>query len=142
MASRKVILQRHWKDENQSTGSLLVVDTKTGQPVFLSPCIERGDRNNKRMVSNVPAGLYKLVYEWSPRFKRKLWELKGVPGRSECKIHPANMWNQLNGCIAPGSFLGKVNNDGYYDVLKSTIATALFHAALKGITRTTIEIID
>lgn len=138
---KKVFLQRHWSDKNQSTGTLLVTD-KNGQPVFGSLCIERGDRNNQRNVSNVPAGTYPLVFEYSPRFGRMLWELKGVPNRSECKIHPANRFDQLNGCIALGLKLKDIDKDGYSDVTSSRSTVAAFHQAMKGFTETTITIID
>ena len=141
MKNYKVKLIRLWSDENQSTGILIVLN-ELGQPVYASPCIERGDRNNERNVSRVPAGTYPLVYEYSPKFERKLWELKKVPGRSECKVHPSNYWDQLNGCIAPGLSLADMNKDGYYDVTSSVTATGRFHKALQGMKETTIEIID
>jgi hypothetical protein len=136
--SRKVILQRVWSDENQSTGSLIVLE-ETGQPVYLSPCIERGDRNNQKNVSNIPAGTYPLVYEHSPKFGM-CWEIKEVPNRSECKIHAANFWDQINGCIAPASFLGKLNSDGYYDALSSGDALDRFNKALEGMENEVITI--
>ena len=127
--SKKVILQRVWMDENQSTGSLIVLDDLR-QPIYINPCIERGDRNNEQNVSNVPTGTYPLVWENSPKFGM-VWELKDVPNRSECKIHAANMWNQINGCIAPGTYLGELNDDGYYDTLASGDALKRFHLALE-----------
>tara|TARA_R110000803_G_scaffold56959_2_gene114644 strand:- start:1100 stop:1546 length:447 start_codon:yes stop_codon:yes gene_type:complete len=127
--SKKVILQRVWMDENQSTGSLIVLD-ELRQPIYINPCIERGDRNNEQNVSNVPTGTYPLVWENSPKFGM-VWELKDVPNRSECKIHAANMWNQINGCIAPGTYLGELNDDGYYDTLASVDALKRFHLALE-----------
>ena len=126
---KKVILQRVWMDDNQSTGSLIVLDDFR-QPIYISPCIERGDRNNEQNVSNVPTGTYPLVWESSPKFGM-VWELKDVPNRSECKIHAANMWNQINGCIAPGTYLGEINDDGYYDTLSSGDALKRFHLALE-----------
>ena len=126
---KKVILQRVWMDDNQSTGSLIVLDDLR-QPIYISPCIERGDRNNEQNVSNVPTGTYPLVWENSPKFGM-VWELKDVPNRSECKIHAANMWNQINGCIAPGTYLGEINEDGYYDTLASGDALKRFHLALE-----------
>jgi hypothetical protein len=127
--TKRVVLQRVWMDENQSTGSLIVLD-KFRQPIYISPCIERGDRNNERNVSNVPTGTYPLVWENSPKFGM-VWELKDVPNRSECKIHVANMWDEINGCIAPGTYLGELNSDGYYDTLASGDALKRFHLALK-----------
>ena len=136
---KTVKLIRHWSDHKQSTGTLLVLDQHK-QPIFSCVCIERGDMQNKRKLSRVPDGVFPLVYEYSPRFNKHLWELKEVPNRSECKIHPANFWDELHGCIAPGLSLKELNNDGYYDVIESIKATREFHKALEGITKTTIEI--
>jgi len=139
----KVFLQRHWEDYNQSTGSLYVLDTK-GQPIYVQPCIERGDRNNAQGESNCPPGTYPLVWERSPKYGM-VWELKNVPdGRSELKIHPANYWNQLKGCIAPGEFMARINGDGYYDVGASRKALTRFHNIMKPMQNvgTTITIID
>lgn len=138
---RRVRLPRHWESHNQSTGTLIVVDEKN-QPVFQSVCIERGDRNNAKGVSNVIPGIYPLVLEYSPKFNRMLWEIKNVPNRDECKIHSANFWKQLNGCIAPGLKLKDMDNDGFYDVTNSADTLTEFHKALEGLTETTIEIID
>ena len=140
--SKRVVLQRVWMDENQSTGSLIVLD-KFRQPIYISPCIERGDRNNERNVSNVPTGTYPLVWESSPKFGMA-WELKDVPNRSECKIHAANMWDEINGCIAPGTYLGELNADGYYDTLASGDALKRFHLALADVQEqgTTITIFN
>lgn len=138
---KKVKLQRVWSDYNQSTGMLMVVD-ENDQPIFASLCVERGNRNNQKSVSNVPAGIYPLVLEHSPKFNMDLWELKEVPNRSECKIHASNHWHQLNGCIAPGLKLKDLDKDGYYDVTSSRTTLNLFHEVMLGITKTTIEIID
>lgn len=126
---RTVILQRYKEDLNQSTGTLTVIDQE-GWPLFSAPCIERGDRNNERNVSNVLPGSYPLVLEWSPRFKQNLWELKNTLGRSECKIHASNFWHQLNGCIAPGAYLTDLNKDGYQDVARSRNTLDAFHRSM------------
>lgn len=138
---KRVILPRYWNDKNQSTGGLLVIDNN-GQPIFGSLCLERGDRDNKKNVSRIPAGTYPLVLEYSPKFDMELWEIKQVPNRSECKIHPASFWKNLEGCIAPGINLKDINKDGYYDVTSSVRTTKLFHKALEGLRETTITIID
>ena len=135
----KVILTRFKEDENQATGVLTVLDAN-GWPVFVCPCIERGDRNNQRNISNVPRGIYPLVREWSPRFRTHLFELKNVPNRSECKIHASNFWHQLNGCIAPGAYLKDLDGDKYLDVAASRRTLNDFHRIMKGITSTSIEI--
>lgn len=138
---KKVVLQRYKEDFNQTTGVLLVIDSN-GWPIFACPCIERGDRRNKKGESNVLPGVYDLVLEWSPRFQMNLWELYGTENRSECKIHASNYWHQLNGCIAPGAYLTDLNGDKYMDVAASRQTLARFHKAMEGIERTTIEVID
>jgi len=138
---KKVILQRYKENHNQTTGVLLIVDGN-GWPLYASPCIERGDRNNAVGVSNVLPGTYDLVLEYSPRFERDLWELYGTQGRSECKIHASNYWHQLNGCIAPGNYLKDLNGDNYQDVAQSRLALNNFHRVMGDMKRCKIEIID
>lgn len=133
-------INRYKSDLNQTTGVLTVLSAD-GWPVFVCPCIERGWRDNQRNVSSIPEGVYKIVLEWSPRFQMNLWEIKGVPGRSECKIHASNYWHQLNGCIAPGAYLKDLNNDGYQDVAASRRTLNDFHRVMSGLTETEIMII-
>lgn len=128
-------------DQSQTMGVLIVQDEKC-RPLYVRPCIERGYRDNEQNVSNVPAGLYPIEFEYSPKFQQNLWELKNVPNRSECKIHAANYWFQLNGCISPGMSLSDINEDGYIDVKRSVDALNELHKVMEGITETTIEIID
>jgi len=135
----EIILQRYKYDINQTTGTLTVLD-QNGWPVFTCPCIERGWRNNQKNISSVPPGEYRLVLEWSPRFQMNLWELKGVPGRAECKIHASNYWHQLNGCIAPGAYLKNLNEDKYMDVAASRRALNDFHRVMGSETEATIKI--
>lgn len=137
----KVELQRIVGDTKQTTGTLSVLNDQN-IPIFISVCIERGYRNNQRNISNVPSGIYDLVFEYSPKFKTNLWELKGVPGRSECKIHSSNYWYQLNGCISVGSYLTNLNKDSYLDLAASKRALNDFHRVMSGIDKTTIQIID
>jgi hypothetical protein len=125
----KVILRRNNGDQNQTTG-ILIVEDDNGRLVFVSPCIERGYRDNRKNISNVPAGEYPLILDWSPKFKKYLWELVGVPGRIECKIHSANYWRQLNGCIALGLYLTDFNGDDYQDVGASRKAMKAFHKVM------------
>lgn len=132
-------LYRHWQDANQTFGNMVLFDDD-GKPIFSCSTIERGWRNNEKNVSCVPVGEYDLIWEESPRFNRMLWELYGVNGRSECKIHPANNWYQLNGCIAPGIKLKDIDGDGYIDVTNSGPTLDLLHRATKGQTKMKIII--
>lgn len=135
-----VKLKRLWEDYNQTTGILYVLNSN-GQPIYASSSIERGDRCNEKNVSNIPKGIYPLVFEYSPKFDCFLYEIKNVPNRSECKIHPASYWKNLKGCIALGELNNKdMNNDGYFDLTNSNETVKKFHKAMGGLIETTIEI--
>ena len=56
-------------------------------------------RTLENRTNMVEAGIYDIVYEWSPKFKKNLWELKGVPGRTEIKIHNGRETRHSRGCI-------------------------------------------
>jgi hypothetical protein len=101
---------------------------------FSSVSLERGWQNNKKNISCVPIGFYRLEYEYSNKFKRNLWELKEVPGRSECKFHSANYWRQLNGCISLGTHFKDIDKDNYLDAVNSKRTMDIFHEVLKGYT--------
>lgn len=53
-------------------------------------------------VNCIPCGVYQIVWEWSQKFKQKLWELIGVPNRTEIKFHVGNRTTQTQGCILLG----------------------------------------
>jgi hypothetical protein len=135
----EIKLNRYWQDENQTSGVCTVIDDD-GFPLFSSLSLERGWRNNENNVSCVPVGEYDLVFEYSSRFKMKLWELKGVPGRSEAKFHASNYWYQLEGCIALGLRYKNLNSDNYRDLTNSADTLSAFHVALKDYNRVKLYI--
>jgi len=136
---KTVKIKRYNWDEKQTLGICSVFDSSFN-PLFSAISLERGWLENKRNVSCVPKGRYLVELEYSPRFKTKLWELKNVPNRSECKFHASNYWHQLNGCIALGRRPKDMNKDGYIDVTSSKQTMKDFHNALKGETSVYLEI--
>lgn len=113
-----------------------------GEFVFKSESIERGDNDNQARISCIPSGTYLVVLEYSPRFNKKLWEVKGVVGRSECKFHAANFSRQLNGCIALGTKRADIDSDGLIDVTNSKQTMLQFHASLKGYDNAILNVIN
>jgi hypothetical protein len=124
------IIQRYWSDESQTLGTMTLLDSDLN-PVFTSISLERGWLDNKPNVSSVPEGAYDCLLEYSPRFKKELWELKNVPNRSECKFHASNYWNQLNGCIALGDTAENIGRDFQLDVTNSGDTMETFHRLLR-----------
>lgn len=126
-------IHRFTQDYNQTNGSCSVL--VNNNLAFSCLSLERGWRNNDKGISCIPSGTYEVVLEYSPRFKKNLWEIKGVPNRSECKFHASNFWHQLNGCVALGLRRKDINGDGYPDVTASKQAMAQFNQSLKGFTK-------
>jgi len=50
----------------------------------------------------IPAGRYRVVLSWSPRFQRILPLLQDVPGFSGIRIHPGNSADDTEGCLLVG----------------------------------------
>ena len=78
----EVRIYRFHQDENQTTGGCLILN-ENKEPIFSAISLERGWLDNKPNESCIPVGEYDCVLEYSPRFKKELWELKGVPIRIE-----------------------------------------------------------
>ena len=128
----KLVLVRYKQDTKITRGVLQVVDKETCIAKYHS--LELGWNANRNEISCIPDGTYKLNFEYSPSFERNLWELKGVPNRSETKIHPANLTAQLKGCIAIGN---EVSNVG---ILDSKRAVDDLHTHLKPYEKLGLEI--
>lgn len=138
---RSVVITRDDITKTHSFGMCYVYN-ENKELIFTSYSLERGWRDNENNVSCIPAGEYPLKYEYSNRFKRKLWEIYETGHRKECKFHSANFWFQLNGCIALGDNRADINNDGELDITNSAKTMKLFHEALKGATDVKLNIIN
>jgi hypothetical protein len=80
--------------------------------------VERPWENNRRFVSCIPEGRYKVIWHNSPKFGRTLAVIGGTVSlhqnekfeRYAILFHAANTMDDLNGCIGVGRSLGYVNN--------------------------------
>lgn len=50
----------------------------------------------------IPAGRYRVVVSYSPRFGRPLPELLDVPGFTGIRLHPGNRHTDTEGCVLVG----------------------------------------
>lgn len=128
---KTILINRDDSADEQTLGVCYVKD-ECDNIIFKSESIERGWKDNERRISCIPAGTYKVRLEHSNRFKKDLYEIYGVDGRSECKFHSANYARQLNGCIALGNKRTDIDGDGNKDVTSSRVTMARFHKAMDG----------
>jgi hypothetical protein len=137
---RKIEIQRKIQNSKQTIGICSVYEHQ--RLLFSCLSMERGWHDNQRNISCIPSGEYDVELEYSNKFDKDLWEIKGVKNRSECKFHSANYWYQLNGCIALGQRLMDIDKDGYEDVTASRNTLKSFHLVLQGFTKVKLIIID
>lgn len=126
-------------NQQASLGSLYVLDENSDR-IFKGVSVELGYVDNQNRISCIPVGDFDLVYEWSPAFEMMLWEIYGVPGRSECKFHTANFFWQLNGCIGPGRFEKFIDGDNILDVAYSKDTLERFHKAMEPLKKAKLHV--
>jgi len=125
-----IYIKRNNDTGKQSVGVCVIYDHNMN-PLFSCLALERAWKNNEPNVSCIPLGEYDCVLEHSPSFDKLLWEIYGVDGRTECKFHAANFWNELNGCIGLGTQLLHLGFDNELDLTNSERTMELFHETLR-----------
>ena len=108
-------------------GHLLTDDEKE-----LAHTLELHWENNERGVSCIPAGTYTCRRRFSNHFQREVFEITGVPDRSDVLIHPANFVSELRGCVALGSSFADLNGDGVKDLASSRLTFDAFMRLMAG----------
>ncbi len=130
----EVILTRISGDDKQTLGTLSAVGAD-GKP-FTCKTLELGWKNNAGQVSCIPKGNYPCEYTRSTRMSERdhkdvyTYEVKGVNGRGGIRIHSANYYHDLLGCIALGEAHIDIDHDGKKDVTNSKATIAAFEKAM------------
>lgn len=114
---------RRQNDNGIATTGVLFFETEEGVKTFGS--LELPWKDNERSVSCIPKGTYEVITTYSNRFKKDMWLLKDVEGRSGIRIHSANYSRQLQGCIALGSSVVDMDGDNTLDITDSKKAIRL-----------------
>ena len=76
----------------------------------------------------IPTGIYRIVINYSNRFKRMMPQLLDVPGFGGIRIHAGNTDKDTEGCILVGTMRkkdGVTNSRFACDVLQSEIERAI-----------------
>src|SRR6266496_808896 len=143
---KEVFITRQQSTENETLGSLAFTPEAGG--LFECKTLELPWLENKAGLSCIPIGKYECNYTRSSRLSLEAeknylksygtpsakrinvftYELLNVPGRVGIRIHSANYFFQLLGCIALGSLLKDLNADQQLDVIHSGNTLRAFEA--------------
>lgn len=118
MNPNKVICLRTFGNDKQTLG-VMVITSPTEGVIFSGRTLELPDKKNANNVSCILPGKYLCKYTMSPSFGIKTYEITSVPGRAGVRIHSANYYSQLRGCISLGDSHKDINADGQLDTIHS-----------------------
>lgn len=93
-------VERKWPKATYTVGRLYV-DGK----MFCNTLEDRVRDNTEKKVygeTAIPAGRYRVIFNWSPKFGRNLPRLLNVPHFEGILIHPGNTAADSAGCILVG----------------------------------------
>lgn len=127
----KIEVVRTYFNQNYTKG-IMLVDNK-----FFGYTLEpqkKGSNETSCLNRCIDTGKYVAVYEYSPKFKQHLIELKNVPDHTEIKIHAGNFRSNTRGCILVGirSIVG--------GVLDSKIAVEVLNTMAKNAKNSNVRI--
>ena len=95
----KIEVVRTYFNQNYTKGIMFVDDEFFGYT--LEPQ-KKGSNETSYLNRCIDTGKYVAVYEYSPKFKQHLIELKNVRNHTEIKIHAGNFRRDTRGCILVG----------------------------------------
>ena len=129
-----VTLTRLNDDTKQTLGVLSF--TKLNGQLYVCKTLELPWKNNTASKSCIPLGTYPCKYTQSARMTVKkgqpvfTYEVLNVRGRAGIRIHSANYFHDLLGCIALGDANADIDGDGETDILHSAVTIAAFEQLL------------
>jgi hypothetical protein len=95
----KLTLKRNFKGADYTIGKLYI------DGHYFCDTLEDTVRPNGEKIAGktaIPAGDYKVIKSYSPRFKKILPEILDVPGFSGVRIHAGNTAKDTDGCLLLG----------------------------------------
>jgi hypothetical protein len=116
-----VLIKRTYK-EKETLGYGVVLDGPT--QVYAFNTLELPELGNQHNVSCIPEGAYECHKITSPT-KGKCFQVMDVPNRTGILLHIGNYATNYHvdteGCILVGNSFVDINNDGFLDIINSTI---------------------
>lgn len=103
----KAVLRRHSDTPFGVFGYLDLYDA-AGVRVARFETAEEDWLDNQPSISCIPAGTYKVVKRFSPKFQTITPHITGVPGRQFILIHWGNTEEDVEGCVLVGTRYGSL----------------------------------
>lgn len=119
----KIDLHRKWRKKGYSIGILSIngqriCETLEDEDRGLYEGMSLSDIKKRKVAGEtaIPTGRYQVAYTYSPRFKKMLPLLMGVPGYEGIRIHAGNRAKDTEGCILCGrnTKVATVTNSRYW----------------------------
>ena len=106
----RIRLERRWPKADYIVGRIFI----DGE--FICNSLEPPWKNNEKYTA-IPPGVYEVIMNYSPKFKRVLPLLLNVPNRASIRLHRGNKPGDTQGCILPGenTRVGMVLNSTKYE---------------------------
>jgi hypothetical protein len=135
----EIVINRTYK-EKATYGEAQVIDTEKHDVAFEFRTLELPCKNNERMVSCIPEGVY-MVHKMKPNAKRpyEYFHVQNVKGRDSILWHPGNYTSQILGCILPGETHTDLNKDGIVDITNTTATLKILTALVPDKFKLTIK---
>lgn len=115
----KLMLHRTSYEDDRTLGLLFVMDGNRHVDTFVT--LEPPWNNNRRRVSCIPTGEYKVTPRYSTRFRHHLHVLD-VPDRDWILFHVGNFPRDTTGCVLVGLGFADIAFDGKLEPASSRIA--------------------
>jgi hypothetical protein len=116
---RRALLVRVWEDKTRTLGYLMILEDH--MEVCRLAILELPDRDNRRNISRIPSGIYKITPDHLDRLGYCV-RVHAVPGRSEILIHSGNYPRHSRGCLLAGIRFVDLDDDGLFDASQSMAA--------------------
>lgn len=100
-----MVLQRDDLSEVRTLGGLIVKDRDFSCHT-LEDCVRPPGAEKVPGQTAIPAGLYRVVVNWSKHFKRPMPLLEAVPNFTGVRIHWGSFPSHTEGCILVGLLRG------------------------------------
>ena len=114
----KMLISRYIDTDKQTIGNGFLLSIPDNYIRYEFRTLELSYKANKRSISCIPCGKYKVVKRQSKKYGNH-FHILNVPNRSYILIHNGNYNHQTKGCVLVGNDLAYLNADNKIDVINS-----------------------